>query len=101
MVKLCYVDGTLELDGLRRNAPLSLIAARIRRARKDAGLSHDQLGEAMGGVYRQNLIGYEKGKHRPGLEMLQRLAEATGRDPRWFVDPELAMSPFRSEGEAA
>jgi transcriptional regulator with XRE-family HTH domain len=83
-----------------RDAPLPLIAARIRRARKTAGLSHDALGERMGGVYRQNLINLEKGKHRPRLTTLERIAEATGREIDWFLDPEVDPSPFPDE-EAA
>lgn len=87
------------LEQLRKDAPLPLIAARIRRARR--GLSHDKLGEAMGGVYRQTLIGYEKGKHRPSLQMLERIADATGRDVRWFIDPSIDESPFQAGEEAA
>lgn len=83
-----------ELERLRRDAPLPMIAARIKRARKTLGLSHDRLGELMGGVIRQTLIGYEKGEHRPGMPMLERIAEATGREVRWFIDPEAEPSPF-------
>lgn len=86
--------GTDQLDQLLRDAPLPLIAARIKRARKTAGLSHDRLGEVMGGVLRQTLIRLEQGRNRPRLETLERIAEATGRDPRWFVDPEVDPSPF-------
>lgn len=89
------------LEELRKNAPLPFIAARIRRARRKTGWSHDRLGEEMGGVYRQTLIGYEKGKHRPQLEMLERIADATGREVRWFVDPALDESPFQEDLEAA
>lgn len=78
-----------------------MIAARIRRARREKGWSHDRLGEEMGGVFRQNLIGYEQGKHRPGLEMLGRIGEATGREVRWFVDPDLDESPFQAGEKAA
>lgn len=83
-----------ELERLLRDAPLPMVAARIKRARKTLGLSHDKLGERMGGVVRQTLIGYEKGDHRPRLAMLERIAEATGREVRWFVDPEAEPSPF-------
>ena len=79
---------------LLRDAPLPLIAGRIKRARRSAGLSHDALGERMGGVTRQHLIKLEKGRHRPRLETLERLAAATGRDVDWFLDPEVDPSPF-------
>ena len=46
----------LDLPALLRDAPLPLIAARIRRARRIAGLSHDAFGQKMGGVTRQHLI---------------------------------------------
>lgn len=80
-----------------RLAPGELIAGRIRRARREAGLSHDALGELMGGVTRQHLIKLEKAKHRPGAPMLTRLAEATGRSVEWFLDPEIDPSPFQEE----
>ena len=88
------MNSEVTLEQLRKDAPLPFIASRVKRARKDKGFSHDQLGEHMGGVARQTLIGYEKGNHRPGLAMLSRLAEATGKDLRWFVDPEVDPSPF-------
>src|SRR4051812_44158185 len=90
-----------ELEQLRRDAPRPFIAARVKRARKALGLSHDRLGALCGGVTRQHLIKLEKGQHRPTLEMLSRIAEATGRDLRWFVDPEVDPSPFPIDTEAA
>lgn len=91
---------TADLETLLRNAPLPLIAARVKRARKTAGLSHDRLGELAGGIYRQNLIKLEKGSHRPRLSTLTRIAEATGRDVRWFLDPEEDPSPFQDVAAA-
>lgn len=82
-----------------RLAPGALIAARIKRARRDARLSHDKLGEVIGGVSRQHLIKLEQAKHRPRADMLQRIAEATGREVDWFLDPEMDPSPF-PDGEA-
>jgi transcriptional regulator with XRE-family HTH domain len=88
-----YVTATVQLETLLRDAPLPFIAARVRRARKSLGLSHDRLGSACG-MYRANLIKLEQGQHRPRLSTLTRIAKATGRDPRWFVDPEVDPSPF-------
>lgn len=79
-----------------KDAPLRLIAARIRRARKDSELSHDKLGERVG-TSRQHLINLEKGRHRPRPDMLTRIADATGRDIEWFLDPEVDPSPFPAE----
>ena len=89
---------TLEL--LRKNAPLKMIAARVKRARTSKGWSHDTLGERCG-MYRANLIKLEQAKHRPQLETLERVAEATGREVRWFVDPDLDESPFQAGEKAA
>lgn len=97
------------LDALQeriQEAPKQLIAARIKRSRREplteAGdpaepMTHDQLGGMIGGVSRQHLIKLEKGVHRPRAAMLMRIAEATGRPTDWFVDPEVDPSPFPVE----
>lgn len=82
-----------------KNAPLDLIAARIRRARREAPMSHDRLAELVG-TSRQHLIKLEKGKHRPRPFMLEAIAAATGRESDWFVDPDLDPSPFPDERAA-
>jgi transcriptional regulator with XRE-family HTH domain len=87
-----------ELQERIRLAPGQLIATRIKRARKQAELSHDRLGALIGGVTRQHLIKLEKAQHRPRADMLTRIAEATGRPVDWFVDPEVDPSPFPDDG---
>lgn len=78
-----------------RQAPAQLIAQRIRRARRHADLSHDALGERMGGVTRQHLIKLEKAKHRPRADMLTRIAEATGKPLVYFLVEEAGEpNPF-------
>ncbi len=79
-----------------QDAPLKLIAARIRRARRESELSLDRLGETVG-TSRHHLIRLEKGIHRPRIEMLTKIAEATGRQVEWFLDPEVDPSPFPVE----
>ncbi len=102
-----YVDtATDHLDAVQeriRLAPGAFIAARIRRARRDLGFSHDKLGEKLGGVSRQHLIKLEQAKHRPRAQLLTKIAEATGREVDWFLDPEVDPSPFpvETEGRAA
>jgi transcriptional regulator with XRE-family HTH domain len=82
-----------ELQERIRLAPGALIAARIKRARKAAGLSHDALGARVG-ISRSHLIKLEKAWHRPRPQLLLRIAEATGREVDWFLDPDLDPSPF-------
>jgi transcriptional regulator with XRE-family HTH domain len=91
-----------ELQERIRLAPGKLIAARIKRARETAGpdgtrLSHDRFGDLLGGVTRQHLIKLEKAQHRPKAEMLTKIAEATGREVDWFLDPAMDPSPFPEE----
>ena len=61
------------------------VGERIRAARKDAGLSHDRLGELVG-TSRQHLIRLEKGVHSPRPDMLARIAAATGKPLSFFWD---------------
>lgn len=92
-------DTTIDLEALReriRLAPLPLIAARVKEARAEAGISHDVIGERMGGVTRQHLIKLEKARHRPGPEMLIRYAFATGQPVDFFLVEESGNpAPFR------
>lgn len=81
------------LAGKIQDAPLRLIAARIRRSRRESDLTLDALAEIVE-TSRQHLIRLEAGKHRPRAAMLTRIAEATGRSVDWFVDPEVDPSPF-------
>ena len=39
----------------------------------------------------------EKAQHRPRAGTLSSIAEATGRDPDWFLDPEVDPSPFPAD----
>ena len=87
------------MSRLIHEAPLKLIAARIRKARREAEFTLDGLGEQVG-TSRHHLIRLEKGTHRPRLEMLSKIAEATGRDVEWFLNPGIDPSPFPDD-EAA
>lgn len=91
-------------DELRKRILLAdgeLIASKILAARKEAGLSHDQLGARLGGVSRQHLIKLEKAKHRPRPDTLSRIAEVTSRDVGWFLAPEVDPDPARFPAAAA
>ena len=61
------------------------IGLRIRQARKQAGLSHDRLAVAVDSS-RQHLIKLEKGKHVPREDLLQRIADATGKQLSFFTE---------------
>jgi transcriptional regulator with XRE-family HTH domain len=89
-----------ELQERIRQAPAALVAARIRKARREANLSHDRLAELVQGTSRSHLIKLEKAMHRPRAAMLSRIAEATGREIDWFLDPEVDPSPFPEEAAA-
>ena len=86
------METTVDLDELRariRVASLTLIAARLKQGREESGLSHDAIGERMGGVTRQHLIKLEQARHRPGPEMLLRFAEAVGKPVDFFLVSEV------------
>jgi transcriptional regulator with XRE-family HTH domain len=88
----------VQLDLLQeriRKAPGDLIARKIKQARKEAGLSHDTLGERLGGVSRQHLIKLEKAVHRPRAALLLSISEETSRDVDWFLAPEVDPGPER------
>jgi transcriptional regulator with XRE-family HTH domain len=59
------------------------VGRQIRTARRQAGLSHDQLAARVG-TSRQHLIKLEKGQHLPRPEMLDRIAQATNKAPSFF-----------------
>lgn len=92
--------GTVEVRERIQDAPQKMIAARIRRARRDTGLSLDNVAEKAG-TSRQHLINLEKGRHRPRPEMLERIAAALDRPIDFFLVPEAGEpNPFPGE-EAA
>ena len=77
-----------------QDAPLKLIAARIRRARRTADLTLDSLGETVG-TSRHHLIRLEKAQHRPRADMLTKIAAATGKPVEYFLVEEAGEpNPF-------
>ena len=90
---------TIELREMLRDAPLKLIAARIRRARRAGDMSLDGLA-GLADTSRQHLISLEKGRHRPRPEMLTRIAFATGKPLDYFL-LEAAGEPNPFPDEAA
>lgn len=70
--------------------PLSVkklpLGDRVRWARKRAGLSHDRLIERLGRSNRSHLIKIEQGKHLPGRELRDAIADACGVSRDLFAD---------------
>lgn len=78
-----------------------MIGARIRRARREEGLSLDGLA-GLADTSRQHLISLEKGRHRPRPEMLGRIAVALSRPVEFFLVAEAGepQGPFPDEAAA-
>lgn len=92
---------TEELSREIQNAPLRLIAGRIKQARKaSTSPTLDQLAEDVG-TSRHHLIRLEGARHRPRVEMLQRIAEATDKPLEFFLVEEAGEpNPFPDEAAA-
>lgn len=83
-----------------QDAPRKLIGARIRQARRASNKTLDALGEEVG-TSRHHLIRLEGAKHRPRPDMLQRIAEATGKPLDFFlVEGSGEPNPFPAEAAA-
>lgn len=89
---------TEELTREIQNAPLKLIAGRIKQARKASTFTTlDELAEEVG-TSRHHLIRLEGAKHRPRVEMLQKIATATGKPLDFFLVEESGEpNPFPAE----
>lgn len=68
----------------RDGVPLRLLGARIRRARKAKGLSHEMFGHLVG-CSRIHSMRLEKGVHEPSEKLLARIAEVTEQPLSFFV----------------
>lgn len=51
---------------------------KVKKVRKEQGLSQRQLGERMGGITQQTVAQYEKAIEQPKLSTVRKLAEALG-----------------------
>jgi transcriptional regulator with XRE-family HTH domain len=67
-----------------RHEDAGAIGERIARARKESGLTQEELASRVG-VTARSIQGYEAGKVVP-YRHLSRLAEITGRELAWFLE---------------
>lgn len=67
----------------RRGSGIEVNPARVREAREAAGLSLAQL--ARGDVSRTFIHFVEQGRSRPSQEVLDMIAERTGKPVSWFL----------------
>jgi len=68
------------------------IGALVRQARTEAGLKQEALAEAVG-VASLSISHYENGRQAPRVEVLERIASATGKHLAWFFGGEDAAPP--------
>lgn len=70
-----------------------MIGEQIKKARKAAGLSQKQLGEALDGRGISTISEWESGKRSPDVELLPIIADALGVSQAWLLGlPEDALN---------
>jgi len=62
------------------------VAGRFRLARKQDGITQEELGRKMG-IRRNEVNAYENGRRTITHNVLVRAAQALDRDPSWFLAP--------------
>ena len=87
------------------NAGMSGYGDRIRRARKDVGLTQEQLALAIGAAGQSTVGNYERSVNEPNLSTFRRIAEVTGRSERtlrrdWRRARAFLYDQLRHVGEA-
>jgi len=65
-----------------------IVGRRIRRARKEAGLTQSELANLIGASGEVTISRYENGKSGISLEVIEAVAKATGKEPWWFLSQE-------------
>lgn len=63
------------------------LGTRIRNARKEAGLTAEQLAPTVG-VTMGTLLRWERDEFAPSVKKLRRIAEATGQPLTYFISSE-------------
>jgi transcriptional regulator with XRE-family HTH domain len=67
------------------------IGGRMKAAAKEAGLGAEDVAERLGCSV-QTVYGWWSGSRQPDLTTLSRYAQAVGKEPGWFFDPERKRS---------
>ncbi|MCL2507678.1 MAG: helix-turn-helix domain-containing protein [Oscillospiraceae bacterium] len=71
---------------------------RLRTARKDRGLTLEQLAAACS-TSETVLRNYEKARKSPNVEMLVRICEALKVSPDYLLQDELSFNPYKDKTE--
>jgi transcriptional regulator with XRE-family HTH domain len=58
---------------------------RLSEARKAKGLSQEALGTALGGISKQSVSHWEKGRYEPNIVQLQKLCDVLDCSADWLV----------------
>lgn len=77
---------------------MNRLSQRLKEARTQSGLSQEKLAEAVG-VSGHAVYLFERGKNRPALDTLERIAAATGKPLAWFFQDEDASAPAEPPAE--
>lgn len=75
------------------------IGLRIRHARKQLGVSQEQLGRSLGmtGVM---ILNYEKGRSKIGTELLGKIADLTGVSMAWLLTGDIPEEQRKAQTDA-
>ncbi len=74
-------------DTLKVGGDYMTIGENIKRIRKEQGITQKQLSE-LTGIAEATIIRYEKGKFKPNIKQVERIAEALNVPPYNFLDTE-------------
>ncbi len=75
------------VDSIKKAKQLSDLSERIRKARKEARLSQQDLGENIG-VSDKSISAYEQGRSIPPIKNLKKIAQATRHPFAYFTQEE-------------
>jgi len=60
------------------------IGERLKIARKEAGLTQEELAQKAGGPSRTQIVAYEKNNYQPSLENMEKIANVLGKPVKYF-----------------